>query len=401
MGEPVREALICSAVRTAVGTQGGSLAEVRPDDLARLVVREVVDRVGFDPAKLDDVGLGCCNQAGEDNRNVARMAVLLAGFPVEIPGQTINRLCGSGLQAVASAAHAIKAGEGEAFIGGGTESMTRSPYVMLKSGKPWNRVPPPIADTTVGWRFINKDMNEDWTISLGGTAEVVGEEYGVSREEQDEFAFNSQQKAAAAIAGGVFENEIVPVPLPQRDGSVVEFKVDEHPRKVTMEKLAKLRPAFKKGGTVTAGNSSGINDGAAAVLVLSESAAVDAGIQPLARIVSSAVTGVEPDRMGLGPIASSRKALERAGLKMADMDLIEINEAFAAQAIPCVRDLELDPAKTNVSGGAIALGHPLGATGAKLLTTLVHGLKRTDGHYGLVTMCIGVGQGIAMVVESL
>ncbi len=398
----MREALICSSVRTAVGAQGGSLSSVRPDDLGALVLRAVVDRIGFDPGQLDDVLMGCCNQAGEDNRNVARMAALLAEYPIEVPGQTVNRLCGSGLQAVVSASQAIKSDEGEAFVAGGTESMTRSPYVMLKSDKAWNRMPPTVADTTVGWRFINPKMPEAWTISLGQTAEVVADKHGISREAQDEFAFQSQQKAKAALEAGAFDDEIVPVPLPQRDGSIVEFKTDEHPRPgVALEKLANLRPAFAKEGTVTAGNSSGINDGAAALLVLSEAAAVEAGITPRARVVSSAVAGVDPACMGLGPIPATRKALERANLTIDDIDLIELNEAFAAQSIPCIRELEMDPSKVNVFGGGIALGHPLGCTGAKLMTTLVHGLERTDGKYGLVTMCIGVGQGIAMIVENL
>ena len=398
----MREALICSSVRTAVGTQGGTLANVRSDDLGALVLREVVDKVDYDPSRLDDVLMGCCNQAGEDNRNVARMAALLADYPIEVPGQTINRLCGSGLQAVVSASQAIKAHEGEAFVAGGTESMTRSPYVMLKSDRAWNRIPPPIADTTVGWRFVNPKMPHEWTISLGQTAEVVAEKFGISREEQDEFAFQSQQKAKMAQDEGIFADEIIPVPLPQKDGSVIQFDADEHPRPdILPAKLAKLRPAFKKDGTVTAGNSSGINDGAAALLVLSEAAAAEAGLTPQARVVSSAVAGVDPSCMGLGPIPATRKALERAGLSIGDMDLVELNEAFAAQAIACIRELDLNTEKVNVYGGGIALGHPLGCTGAKLLTTLVHGLARTNGKYGLVTMCIGVGQGITMIVENL
>jgi 3-oxoadipyl-CoA thiolase len=398
----VREALICSSVRTAVGAQAGSLSNVRPDDLGAIVLRAVVDRVDYDPSQLDDVLMGCCNQAGEDNRNVARMSALLAEYPIEVPGQTINRLCGSGLQAVASAAHAIKANEGQAFVAGGTESMTRSPYVMLKSDRAWNRIPPVTADTSVGWRFINPKMPDEWTISLGQTAEVVAEEYGITREEQDEFAYTSQQKTKAAQEAGIFNDEIVPVPLPQRDGSVVEFKVDEHPRpQVVPAKLAKLRPAFKKDGTVTAGNSSGINDGAAALLVVSEAAALAAGLTPKARVVSSAVTGLDPSRMGMGPVSATRKALERANLSIDDLDLIELNEAFAAQSVACIRELGLDASKVNIYGGGIALGHPLGCTGAKLLTTMVHGLERTNGKYGLVTMCIGVGQGIAMIVENL
>lgn len=379
---------------------------MRPDDLAAVAIKAAVERVGFDPRRLDDVILGCANQAGEDSRNVARMAVLLAGFPVEIPGQTVNRLCGSGLQAVASAAQAIKAGEGEAFVAGGVESMTRAPYVMLKRGTAWDRRPPEIADTTVGWRFVNPKFPKEWTISLGETAEVVARRYGITRQEQDEFALESQRRAAAAIEECVFEDEIVPVEVVVKRGSREERRLvtrDEHPRPdVTLESLAALPPAFCEGGTVTAGNSSGINDGAAALLVLSDSCrAVPEGAVPLARIVATAVAGVDPSCMGLGPIPATRKALARAGLTVGDLDLVELNEAFAAQAIACIRELELDPSKVNVYGGAIALGHPLGASGAKILTTLVHALRRTDGRYGLATMCIGVGQGIAMVVERV
>lgn len=400
------EALIYSAVRTPVGRHGGALAEVRPDDLAAIVVRAAVERAAFDPAQLDDVILGCANQAGEDNRNVARMAALLAGFPVEVPGQTINRLCGSGLQAVASAAQAIKAGEGRAFVAGGVESMTRAPYVMLKKGTPWDRRPPEIADTTVGWRFVNPCMPKEWTISLGETAEVVARKYGITRREQDEFALESQRRAARAIAECAFQDEIVPVEVVVRREGRDERRLvtqDEHPRpEVTLDSLARLRPAFLEGGTVTAGNSSGINDGAAALLVLSDQCdAVPPGARPLARVLTTAVAGVDPSCMGLGPIPATRKALQRAGLAVKDLDLIELNEAFAAQAIACIRELGLDPEKVNIYGGAIALGHPLGATGAKILTTLVHALRRTGGRYGLATMCIGVGQGIAMVVERV
>ncbi|MFQ6045818.1 MAG: thiolase family protein [Gemmatimonadales bacterium] len=396
----MREALICSAVRTPVGRHGGALAGIRPDDLAAVALEAAVERADFDPAELDDVILGCANQAGEDNRNVARMAALLAGFPVEVPGQTVNRLCGSGLQAVASAAQAIKAQEGDAFLAGGVESMTRAPYAMLKSGTPWNRKSPEIADTTVGWRFVNPKMRAEWTISLGQTAEVVAELYGVTREEQDQFAYESQQRAARAIEDGVFKDEIVPVTIEGRRGTTV-VDTDEHPRPdVTLEKLGKLAPAFKENGTVTAGTSSGINDGAAALLVLDgTTAGGHDGITPLARVVTTAVAGVDPSCMGLGPIPATRRALERAGVGIGDIDLVELNEAFAAQSIACIRELELDPARVNIYGGAVALGHPLGCTGAKILTTLVHALGRTGGRYGLATMCIGVGQGIAMIVE--
>ncbi len=384
----MRDALICSAVRTPVGRHGGALADVRPDDLAALVVKAAVDRVGFDAARLDDVILGCANQAGEDNRNVARMAALLARFPVEVPGQTVNRLCGSGLQAVASAAHAIKANEGDAFVAGGVESMTRAPAVMLKRGAGWHRRLPQMADSTVGWRFVNPKMSPQWTISLGETAEVVARSHGITRERQDEFALESQRRARAAIESGAFDDEIVPVVVEGRKGKSHTLSVDEHPRpELTLEKLGSLEPAFVEDGTVTAGSSSGINDGAAALLVLgSDSGGLD-GVTPLARVVTTAVAGVDP------------KALERAGIGVADLDLIELNEAFAAQALACIGELEMDPAKVNVYGGAIALGHPLGATGARVLATLVHGLRRTGGRYGLATMCIGVGQGIAMIVE--
>jgi len=406
VGRSVTEALIYSAVRTPVGRHGGALAGVRPDDLAALVLKAAVERVGYDPARLDDVILGCANQAGEDNRNVARMAGLLAGFPVEVPGQTINRLCGSGLQAVASAAQAIKAGEGDAFVAGGVESMTRTPYVMLKQSGAWDRRPPEIADSTVGWRFTNPRMPKDWTISLGETAEKVGRQFGITRAEQDAFALESQRRAARAMAECWFKDEIVPVEVGQSggraDGRTVVDR-DEHPRPdVSAESLTKLKPAFVKDGTVTAGNASGINDGAAALLVLSDrTSARPSDHQPLARVIATAVAGVDPSVMGLGPVPATRKVLERARLKLADLDLVELNEAFAAQSIACIRELGLDSEKVNVAGGAIALGHPLGATGAKLLTTLISGLRRTGGRYGLATMCIGVGQGIAMVVERL
>jgi 3-oxoadipyl-CoA thiolase len=398
----VPDAFVYSAVRTPVGRAGGALAEVRPDDLAALAVKAAVARAGVDPAALDDVVLGCANGAGEDNRNVARMAVLLAGLPVTVPGQTINRLCGSGLQAVIAASHAVRAGEGSLFVAGGVESMTRAPYVQLKKASPWDRKPPEMADTTVGWRFVNRRMPAEWTIGLGETAEKVARQYGITRAEQDAFAYESQQRAGKAMAQGVFRDEIVPVTLEQRgrgtEGQVVD--TDEHPRPdVTMADLGKLKPVFAKDGTVTAGSSSGINDGAAALAIGRNGGTAERRNAPLARIVASAVAGVDPSVMGLGPVPATRKALERAGLKVADLDLIELNEAFAAQAIACIRDLALDPAKVNIYGGGIALGHPLGATGAKLLTTLVHALRRTGGRYGLVTMCIGVGQGIALIVE--
>ncbi|MBA3317536.1 MAG: thiolase family protein [Gemmatimonadales bacterium] len=394
------DAHILAAVRTPIGRAGGALSEVRPDDLAAGAIRAVLDRGGFPPDRIDDVLLGCANQAGEDNRNVARMALLLAGLPVEVPGQTVNRLCGSGLQAVATAAHAISAAEGSLMLAGGVESMTRAPYVMLKPARGWDRTPPAIADSTVGWRFTNPRLPADWTISLGQTAERVAKSHGISRREQEEFAVESQRRAQAALAAGAFDNEIVPVPV-RRAGRSETVSRDEPPRgDVTLEALAKLAPAFQGDGTVTAGTSSGINDGAAILAVASEATAKELGHGSLARVVSSAVAGVDPSCMGLGPVPATRKALARAGIRADDLDLIEMNEAFAAQAIACIRDLQLDPAKVNIYGGAIALGHPLGASGARILTTLVHGLRRTGGRYGLATMCIGVGQGIAMVVEA-
>ncbi len=397
----MREAYICAALRTPVGKHGGALAGVRADDLAAIPIRAVVERTGIDPASIDDVILGCTNQAGEDNRNVARMALLLAGLPIEVPGQTVNRLCGSGLQAVASAAQAVKAGEGAVFIAGGVENMTRAPYVVLKSAEPWSRKAPEIADTTVGWRFTNPRLKRAWTISLGETAEVVAERYKVTRAEQDAFALESQRRAARALAECVFTDELVAVPLP--DGST--FAKDEYPRpNASAEQLAQLKPAFRPdgGGTVTAGSSSGINDGAAALLVMRRNdGTTEGGCKPLARIVATAVAGVDPSCMGLGPIPATQKVLRRAGLTIGQIDLVELNEAFAAQAIACIRELKLDPAKVNIYGGAIALGHPLGATGARILTTLVHALHRTKSRYGLCAMCIGVGQGISMLVERV
>ena len=384
------EAFITTALRTPVGKHGGSLAGVRADDLAAVPIRAVIERSGIDPGAIDDVILGCTNQAGEDNRNVARMALLLAGLPVKVPGQTVNRLCGSGLQAVASAAQAIKSSEGETFIAGGVESMTRAPYVTLKSGEPWSRKAPETADTTVGWRFTNPRLKKEWTISLGETAEVVADRYKITRAQQDAFAVESQQRAERALKDCVFTDELVPVTLP--DGSL--FSKDEYPRAgTTLDGVAKLKPAFRSNGTVTAASSSGISDGAAALLVTARAE------RPLARIVASAVAGVDPSCMGLGPIPATRKALQRAGLTIEQIDLVELNEAFAAQAIACIRELKLDPARVNIYGGGIALGHPLGCTGAKILTTLVHALTRRQLRFGLATMCIGVGQGIALIVE--
>ena len=406
MGEPDvtrsdRDPLICAALRTPVGRHGGALATIRPDDLLAGVIREVVQRTGIPADRIEDVVMGCANQAGEDNRNVARMAALLAGLPVEVAGLTVNRLCGSGLEAVVTAARAIRCGEGDLFVAGGVESMSRAPWVMLKPSSGFPRSAPETADTTVGWRFTNSAMSPEWTVSLGETAERVAAMAGVTREEQDAFAVESQRRAAAAIAAGRFADEIVPVPVPQRKGEPVIVDRDEHPRSgVTAEALARLRPAFRTDGSVTAGNASGINDGAAALLLASRATATELGLEPLARIGASAVAGVEPDLMGIGPVPAVRKALERAALTLEEIDLVELNEAFAAQAIPVMRELGMDPAKVNVNGGAIALGHPLGCTGAKLLTSLVHEMRRRDARTGLVAMCIGVGQGIATIVHS-
>jgi 3-oxoadipyl-CoA thiolase len=396
----VNGAYITAAVRTPVGRAGGVLASMRPDDLAAAAIRAVVQRSGVVPDRIDDVILGCTNQAGEDNRNVARMAALLAGLPVEVPGQTVNRLCGSGLQAVVAAAHAIGAGEGEVLVAGGVESMTRAPHVMLKSGRPWDRSPPAVADSTVGWRFVNPRMPQQWTIPLGETAERVGEIYKISREEQDAFALESQQRAQAALTGDRFTAEIVPVEVAGPSGTVVVCR-DEHPRSgLTPAALAALEPAFVRNGSVTAGTSSGISDGAAALSVVSEGALKTLSLQPMARVVASAVAGVDPSCMGIGPVPATKKALARAGLTIDQLDLVELNEAFAVQTIACIRELKLDSERVNIYGGAIALGHPLGASGARILTTLVHALRRTGGRYGLATMCVGVGQGIAVIVES-
>ena len=400
----LRDAWIVDAVRTPVGRYGGALASVRPDDLAAHVVRCVVDRSGIDPALVEDVILGCANQAGEDNRNVARMAALLAGLPIEVAGQTVNRLCGSGMQAINSAAHAIAVGDGDVFIGGGVESMTRAPYVMAKPENAWDRGPRELQDTTLGWRFINPKLAEmHYPYSMGETAENVAERWNVSRERQDEFALESHRRSVAAIDAGRFDEQIVPVEVRGRKGEVTVVDRDEHPRADTsVDALGKLRAAFKReGGSVTAGNSSGINDGASAVLLVEAERARDLGLRPMARIVSTAVAGVDPAVMGVGPVPATRKALERAGIGVEELDLIELNEAFASQSLVCIDELGLDPARVNVNGGAIALGHPLGMSGGRLITMLTHELRRTGGRYGLATMCIGVGQGIATVVERI
>jgi len=403
MSTAPRTPVIVDGLRTPVGRYGGALKDVRPDDMAAHVIRALVERTGIDPGSIDDVILGAANQSGEDNRNVGRMAALLAGLPVEVPGQTVNRLCGSGLQAVVAAAHAIAYGDGDVFVVGGVESMTRAPLVMTKPSAAFPRGEQTLHDTTLGWRFTNPRLADAYyPYSMGETAENVVERCGVSREEQDAFALSSQQRWAAAEAAGRFADEIVPIEVP--DGKATRsFDTDEHPRPdATMESLAKLKPVFKRdeSGSVTAGNSSGINDGAVALLVMSDDRARQLGLTPMARMVASAVAGVDPATMGLGPIPASRRALERAGIGVDDLDLVELNEAFAAQALPCIDELGLDPEKVNVNGGAIAIGHPLGASGARLTATLLHEMRRRGARYGLATMCIGVGQGIAAVFES-
>jgi 3-oxoadipyl-CoA thiolase len=403
MAEGAREVVIVDALRTPIGRYGGGLKDVRADDLGALVIARLVERTGIEPALIEDVILGCTNQAGEDAYNVARISALLAGLPVEVAGQTVNRLCGSGMQAVLSAAQAIRSGEGDVFIAGGTENMTRAPMVMAKPDTAFPRGGMKAWDTTIDWRFPNPKLEaQQHTENMGQTAENVVERWHVSREDMDAFALASQQKAGAAMEAGAFDAEIVPASVPQRRGEPLLVARDEHPRPdVTAEQLAKLRPAFRDGGSVTAGNSSGINDGAAALLVMDARTAERLGLQPLARIVAGAVAGVAPSTMGVGPIPATRKVLKRAGLTVDDLDWVELNEAFAAQALPCIRELGLDPAKVNPNGGAIALGHPIGSSGARILTTLLHQMRRTDARYGLATMCIGVGQGIATVVERV
>jgi 3-oxoadipyl-CoA thiolase len=386
------EALILSAVRTPVGRYGGALAGERPDDLAALVVREAVERAGIPSGEIEDVYFGAANQAGEDNRNVARMAALLAGLPQEVAGVTINRLCASGLSAVVAACHAVKAGDGDLFVAGGVESMSRAPFVTGKPERAFPRGNQTTWDTTLGWRFPNPRMEEMFPLeSMGETGENVAERFGVTREEQDAFALQSQRRHAEAAAAGRFDDELVPV------GDVTR---DEHPRPDTsLEKLAALRPAFSSDGTVTAGNSSGINDGAAALVIASAEKAGELGVEPLGRFVASAVAGVDPQIMGIGPIPAVRKLLARAGIEAGDLDLVELNEAFASQSLEVIRELGLDPEKVNVNGGAIAIGHPLGMSGARLVVTLLHELRRRGGRYGLATLCVGVGQGQAALFE--
>ena len=396
------EAVIVDALRTPIGRYAGVLSGVRPDDLAARVVAAAVDRNHIDPESVDEVVIGCTNQAGEDNRNVARMAALLAGLPHEVPGVTVNRLCASGLEAVAQAARQIRLGEAELVLAGGVESMSRAPLVMLKAERGFPRGNPELADTTIGWRFTNPRMEQlNYTDSMGETAENVAERFGVSREDQDAFALESHRRAVAAAEAGRFDDELVTVDVPQPKGEPVTVHADEGPRPdTTLERLAKLRPVFREGGSVTAGNSSQINDGAACVVVTSEELAGRLGREPLARIVSSAAAGVHPAYMGIGPIPATRKALERAGLAASDIDLVELNEAFASQVLASMRELGFSHDRLNVNGGAIAIGHPLGCSGTRLIGTLAHELRRRGGRYGVATMCIGVGMGMAAVIEN-
>ncbi|HLP32876.1 MAG TPA: acetyl-CoA C-acyltransferase [Bacteroidia bacterium] len=393
---------VVDAVRTPIGRYAGALAHVRPDDLAAHVIRELVKRnPAIEHDDIEDVVLGAANQAGEDNRDVARMALLLAGLPVHIGGVTVNRLCASGLQAIIDATRGILSGNGEVYIAGGTESMSRAPFVMAKADSAFGRTPE-IYDTTIGWRFTNKKLAEMYhPYTMGETAENVAQRWNLTRDEQDNFALQSQIKYAAAHAADKFANEIVPVSIPQKKADAVVFAKDEHPRATSMEELGKLKPAFKKDGTVTAGNSSGVNDGAAALFIVSEDYVKEHNLNPLARVVSMAVAGLDPAIMGIGPVPASQKALKRAGLTANDLSLVELNEAFASQSLACVQELGLNPDIVNVNGGAIALGHPLGCSGARISTTLIHEMQKRNGSkYGLATMCIGVGQGAAVIYEK-
>lgn len=401
--ETHREAYIIDAVRTPMGRYRGALSQVRPDDLVALVIGALLERNRVDPSRIEDVIFGCANQAGEDNRNVARMGLLLAGLPVEVAGTTINRLCGSGLDAVQYAARAVRAGEGDVFIAGGVESMTRAPYAMPKPELAYDRGNRTAYDTTLGWRFSNPRHEERFPLeSMGETAENIFEETEIPREQQDAFALESHRRAVSATREGRFRDEIVPVPVPSKDGEIRSVETDETPRPDTsLERLAALQPAFRPHGTVTAGNASPVSDGAAALLLASAEAAHEFGLQPMARVISSAVAGVDPRTMGYGPVPAVHKVLDRAGLSLEDIDLVELNEAFAVQALAVMAELGLDPERTNVNGGAVALGHPLGCSGARILTTLVHEMHRRKARYGLAALCIGVGQGIATVVEGI
>lgn len=398
----MKDVFIIDAVRTPVAKFGGALSTIRPDDLGAIVIKALIERnPTIDINEIEDVIFGAANQAGEDNRNVARMSALLAGLPITVGGNTVNRLCASGLQSIADASRAIACGDGDIYIAGGTESMTRAPFVMAKAETAFSRVPE-IYDTTIGWRFTNKALsNLYYPFSMGETAENVAEQWKISREEQDEFARASQQKYQAAHDANIFANEIVPVLVPQKKGDNIRFEKDEHPRLSSMDELAKLKPAFKKDGSVTAGNSSGINDGAAALILASEDAVKKYNLKPLARLVSRGIAGVHPSIMGVGPIPATQKALKRAGLSINDIGLVELNEAFASQGLACMRDLNINPDIVNVNGGAIAIGHPLGASGARISTTLIHQMQKQNIKYGLATMCIGVGQGVALIFEKV
>ncbi|MDR3681098.1 MAG: acetyl-CoA C-acyltransferase [Flavipsychrobacter sp.] len=398
----MKTAYVIDAIRTPIGKYGGSLSSVRPDDLLAHVIKTIIARnPKVDVNAIEDVIAGAANQAGEDNRDVARMSALLAGLPITVGGNTVNRLCGSGMQAIMDAARAIMCGDGEIFIAGGVESMSRAPFVMGKATTAFARQPE-MFDTTLGWRFINQklsDLHHPYT--MGETAENVAERWNVTREEQDQFAWNSQEKYAAAAAEGKFTEEIAPVTVDLGKGKTTVVSVDEPPRQTPLSKLAELKPVFKKNGTVTAANASGINDGASVLLLASEDAVAKYGLQPIAKIKAMAIAGVDPSIMGVGPVPASLKALSRAGLQMNDIDLVELNEAFAAQSIACMRDLGLQAAKVNVNGGAIAIGHPLGCSGARISTTLLYEMRRRKAKYGLATMCIGVGQGVAIIYERV
>ncbi len=397
----MRTSYIIDAIRTPIGRMGGKLSTVRPDDLLALVITELIKRnQQIDVNAIEDVIAGAANQAGEDNRNVARMAVLLAGLPLAIGGNTVNRLCASGLQAVMDSARAIMCGDGDIYIAGGVESMTRAPFVMAKNQEPWSRKVE-VFDTSIGWRFVNKKLAEKfYPYNMGETAENVAKRYNISREDQDAFAASSQQKYFAALEAGKWQDEIVPVQITENNELTI-FKEDEHPRRTSVDKLASLKPAFVKDGTVTAGNSSGINDGAAAMLLASEEAVIEYKLNPMAKVVSMAIAGVDPSIMGMGPVPATQKALQRAGLTLNDIDLIEMNEAFASQSLACIRELNINTDKLNVNGGSIAIGHPLGCSGVRISTTLLQEMKRRNARYGLATMCVGVGQGAAVIYEKV
>jgi 3-oxoadipyl-CoA thiolase len=400
--QQMKDCFVIDALRSPIGKYGGALSSIRPDDLLANLIRSLIQRnPGIDVEAIEDVIAGDANQAGEDNRNIARMAALLAGLPVSVAGNTVNRLCASGLQAIIDASRAIKCGDGSIFIACGVESMTRAPFIIAKSTHAYNRNPE-IFDSTIGWRFINKKLSDQYyPYSMGETAENVAREWKISRHAQDEFALASQEKYFAALASEKWKEEISPVEILGGKDEKIFFKDDEHPRRTSLDKLASLKPAFQKDGTVTAGNSSGINDGAAALLLMDEEAIKKYNVSPLARVMSMGVAGVDPSVMGIGPVPATKKALQRAGLKLKDLDLIELNEAFASQSIACIHDLGLDLEKVNVNGGSIALGHPLGASGARISTTLLHEMKRRKARYGLACMCVGVGQGVAVIYERL